>query len=199
MKRESVAIFTKLGEAEAKIHGKSIEEIHFHEVGAVDAIVDIVGACICLELLGIEKVYCSPMPTFTGMVEIAHGKFPLPAPATVEILKGAPWRELGIEGEIVTPTGAAIVATLAEASAPMPAMSVESIGYGAGKKDFGIPNVLRVVVGTPSGPFDTTAPQSTQGLRADLVAQPDQGLRAKAKRRGRGDRDQYRRSEPAGV
>ena len=172
VKRDSIAIFTKLGEAEAKIHDKSIDGIHFHEVGAVDAIVDIVGACVCLELLGVEKVYCSPMPTFTGTVEIAHGTFPLPAPATVEILKGAPWRELGIEGEIVTPTGAAIVATLAEGFGPMPAMSVQSIGYGAGKKDFGMPNVLRVVVGeatAPFGPFDTTAPQSTQGLRAEAL------------------------------
>jgi uncharacterized protein (TIGR00299 family) protein len=165
VKQRSIAIFTRLGEAEAKIHAKSIEEIHFHEVGAVDAIVDIVGACICLELLGITQLYCSPIPTFTGMVEIAHGKFPLPAPATVEILKGAPWRELGIEGEIVTPTGAAIVATLAEGFGVMPAMSIESTGYGAGKKDFGIPNVLRVVVGTPSGPFDTPASQATQDLR----------------------------------
>lgn len=147
VKMKSIAIFTKLGEAEAKIHNKSIEEIHFHEVGAVDAIVDIVGACICLELLGIEKIHCSPIPTFAGMVEIAHGKFPLPAPATVEILKNAPWRELGIEGEIVTPTGAAIVATLAESFGSMPAMSITSTGYGAGKKDFGIPNVLRVIVG----------------------------------------------------
>lgn len=167
VKRKSVAIFTRLGEAEAKIHAKSIEEIHFHEVGAVDAIVDVVGACVCLELLGIERLYCSPIPTFTGMVEIAHGNFPLPAPATVEILKGAPWRELGIEGEIVTPTGAAIVATLAEGFGAMPAMSIESTGYGAGKRDFGIPNVLRVVVGTSSGPFDTTALQSTQDLRTN--------------------------------
>lgn len=174
VKQKSIAIFSKLGEAEAKIHDKSIEEIHFHEVGAVDAIVDIVGACICLELLGIEKLYCSPLPTFTGMVEIAHGKFPLPAPATVEILKNAPWRELGIEGEIVTPTGAAIVATLAEGFGAMPAMSVTSTGYGAGKKDFGIPNVLRVLIGktaASSGPFDTTAPQSTQGLRTGECAE----------------------------
>lgn len=182
VRANAVAIFTRLGEAEAKIHNKSIEEIHFHEVGAVDAIVDIVGACVCLELLGIEKVYCSPIPTFTGMVDIAHGKFPLPAPATVEILRGKPWRELGIEGEIVTPTGAAIVATLAEAFGPMPAISIETTGYGAGKKDFGIPNVLRVVVGeaaAPSGPFDTTAPQSTQGLRASVdTPGATQGLRS---------------------
>jgi len=147
VKRDSVAIFRKLAEAEAKIHAKSVDEIHFHEVGAVDAIVDIVGARVCLELLAVEKVYCSPMPTFSGTVEIAHGTFPLPAPATVELLRGVPWRELGIVGEIVTPTGAAIAATLAEGFGPMPAMSVESVGYGAGKKDFGIPNVLRVVVG----------------------------------------------------
>jgi len=165
VRRDSVAIFAKLGEAEAKIHGKSIDEIRFHEIGAVDAIVDIVGACVCLELLAIERVYCSPMPTFTGMVEIAHGKFALPAPATVEILKGVPWRELGIEGEIVTPTGAAIVAALAESFGPMPPMSVQSIGYGAGKKDFGIPNVLRVIVGEAAAPFDTPAAQATQGLR----------------------------------
>jgi len=147
VKSKSVAIFKRLGEAEAKIHGKGIEEIHFHEVGAVDSIIDIVGACICLELLGIDKVYCSPMPTFHGTVEIAHGTFPLPAPATVEILKDVPWRELGIEGEMVTPTGAAIVAELAESFGSMPAMTLQATGYGAGAKDFGIPNVLRVMVG----------------------------------------------------
>lgn len=151
VKSKAVAIFRRLGEAEASIHGKDIEEIHFHEVGAVDAIVDIVGACVCLDLLGIEKVYASPMPTFTGMVEIAHGRFPLPAPATAEILKGVPWRKLGIEGEIVTPTGAAIITELAEDFGDAPAMITESIGYGAGKKDFGMPNVLRVMVGTASG------------------------------------------------
>lgn len=159
VKSKSIAIFTRLGEAEAKIHNKSIEEIHFHEVGAVDAIVDIVGACICLELLGIERVYCSAIPTFTGTVEIAHGTFPLPAPATVEILKSAPWRELGVEGEIVTPTGAAIAATLAEGFGPMPPMSIASTGYGAGKKDFGMPNVLRVMVGE-STPLALSSPQS---------------------------------------
>ena len=147
VKARSVAIFRRLGEAEAKIHGKDIEEIHFHEVGAVDAIVDIVGVCICLDLLGIDRACASPIPTFHGSVKMAHGTLPLPAPATVELLKGAPWRELGIEGEIVTPTGAAILAELADSYGPMPAMRVESIGYGAGKKDFGIPNVLRVMVG----------------------------------------------------
>lgn len=158
VKTQSVAIFTRLGEAEAKIHNKSIEEIHFHEVGAVDAIVDIVGVCICLDLLGIEKVYSGAIPTFTGTVEIAHGTFPLPAPATMEILKDAPWRELGIEGEIVTPTGAAIVAALAESFGSMPPMSIASTGYGAGKKDFGLPNVLRVLVGDSVPPARESAP-----------------------------------------
>ncbi len=171
MKSNAIAIFTRLGEAEAKIHNKSIEDIHFHEVGAVDAIVDIVGACVCLELLGIDKVCCSAIPTFTGTVEIAHGTFPLPAPATVEILKDAPWRELGVEGEIVTPTGAAIVATLAESFGPMPPMSITSTGYGAGKKDFGLPNVLRVFVGEADKPAEHPelvegAPQVAQDLQA---------------------------------
>jgi len=148
VKERALAVFRRLGEAEAKIHNVDLESIHFHEIGSVDAIVDVVGTSICLELLGIEKVYSSPMPTFYGNVEIAHGMFPLPAPATVEILKDVPWRNLGIEGELVTPTGAAIVAALAEGFGPMPSMNIQSIGYGAGKKDFGIPNVLRVMVGS---------------------------------------------------
>ena len=147
VKAKSVAIFRRLGQAEAKIHDQDIEEVHFHEVGAADAIVDIVGTCVCLELLDIDTVYASPMPTFHGMAETSHGKFPLPAPATVEILKGVPWRTCGIEGEIVTPTGAAIAAELAEQFSDMPAMTTQSVGYGAGKKDLTIPNVLRVVVG----------------------------------------------------
>ncbi|MHB1461427.1 MAG: nickel pincer cofactor biosynthesis protein LarC [Armatimonadota bacterium] len=147
VKTNAVAIFTKLGLAEAKIHGVSIDDIHFHEVGAVDSIVDTVGSCICLELLGVEQVYASAVPTFHGMAKMAHGQFPLPAPATMEVLQGVPWRELGIEGEIVTPTGAAILATLSQKFGAMPPMSVTSTGYGSGKKDFGIPNVLRVLVG----------------------------------------------------
>ncbi|MCE5324288.1 nickel pincer cofactor biosynthesis protein LarC [bacterium] len=152
VKAKSIAIFKRLGEAEAKIHGKSIEEIHFHEVGAIDSIIDIVGTCICLALLEIDKVFAGPIPTFHGMVKIAHGTFPLPAPATAEILKDVPWRELGIEGEIVTPTGAAILAELAEGFGPMPAMTLQSTGYGSGKKDFGIPNVLRVMIGEQEEP-----------------------------------------------
>lgn len=147
VKWRAVEVFVRLAEAEAKVHGHSPEEVHFHEVGAVDAIVDIVGACVGLELLGIEKVYASPMPMGHGFVEAAHGRIPLPAPATVEILNGIPVYDAGIEGETVTPTGAAIIRTLADEFGEMPPMRIESIGYGAGKRDSEIPNLLRVFVG----------------------------------------------------
>lgn len=171
VKDKAVAIFRRLGNAEAKVHGKDIEEIHFHEVGAVDAIVDITGACICLEMLGIEKVYASPMPTFTGTIEIAHGTFPLPAPATAEILKGVPWRKLGVEGEIITPTGAAIIAEFAEDFGECPPMTVHSIGYGAGKRDFGMPNVLRVMVGeaAPTASEHATFDHTCGGEHTDVA------------------------------
>ena len=113
----------------------------------MDAIVDIVGTAMCLELLGWPKVIASPMPTFHGYAKGSHGVFPLPAPATAEILRGIPWRKLDIEGELVTPTGAAIIREIAAEFGPLPAMTVESIGYGSGKSDFGIPNVLRVMIG----------------------------------------------------
>jgi len=147
VKQTAERIFKRLAEAEGKVHGHSPEEVHFHEVGAVDAIVDIVGAALCLEMLGWPKVVASPMPTFHGYAKGAHGVFPLPAPATAEILRGVSWRKLDIEGELVTPTGAAIIREIAEGFGPLPAMTVESIGYGAGKSDFGIPNALRVMIG----------------------------------------------------
>jgi len=147
VKQTAERIFRRLAEAEAKVHGSSPEEVHFHEVGAVDAIVDIVGTALCLEMLGWPKVVASPMPTFHGYAKGAHGVFPLPAPATAEILRGIPWRKLDIEGELVTPTGAAIIREIAGEFGPLPAMTVESIGYGAGKSDFGIPNALRVMIG----------------------------------------------------
>src|SRR5450759_2840973 len=147
VKQTAERIFRRLAEAEGKVHGSSPEEVHFHEVGAVDAIVDIVGAAICLEMLGWPKVVASPMPTFHGYAKGSHGVFPLPAPATAEILRGIPWRKLDIEGELVTPTGAAIIREIAAGFGPLPAMTVESIGYGAGKSDFGIPNALRVMIG----------------------------------------------------
>lgn len=141
-------IFQKLAEAEAKVHGSTIEKVHFHEVGAVDSIADIVGAAIGLDLLGIERVVCSPVPTGHGFVEIAHGRCSVPAPATCELLRGVPLVPLDVEGELTTPTGAAIATALSKAFGPLPAMSVERIGYGAGQKDFPQPNILRLVVGT---------------------------------------------------
>jgi len=145
------AIFRTLGEAEAAVHGVSLDEIHFHEVGAVDAIVDIVGNVIALELLGITRVYASPLPLTRGHLRMAHGLMPLPAPATLEILSRvkAPWVPSPIEGELVTPTGAAILATVAHFE--MPAIAIENIGYGFGKKRVIWPNCLRACLGDAYG------------------------------------------------
>ena len=151
VKQTAIRIFRRLAQAEAKVHGSAPEEVHFHEVGVVDAIVDIVGSSICLELLEWPKVISSPMPTFHGYAKGAHGVFPLPAPATVEILRGVPWRNLGIEGELVTPTGAAIITEIASEFGVQPPMTIEKIGYGAGKSDFGVMNALRVMIGKQTG------------------------------------------------
>jgi len=141
-------IFRKLAEAEAKVHGSTIEKVHFHEVGAVDSIADVVGAAIGFDLLDIERVVCSPVPTGHGFIEIAHGRSSIPAPATGELLRGVPLTPLDVEGELTTPTGAAIVAALASEFGPLPAMTVERIGYGAGQSDFPQPNLLRLLLGT---------------------------------------------------
>src|SRR3954447_1233490 len=140
-------IFQKLAEAEAKVHGSTIEKVHFHEVGAVDSIADIVGAAIGFDLLGIDRIIFSPIPTGHGFVEIAHGRCSIPAPATGELLRGIPLATLDVEGELTTPTGAAIVAALADGFGPLPAMTVDRIGYGAGQKDFPQANILRLLVG----------------------------------------------------
>ena len=146
------AIFRKLGEAEARVHDVPLEKIHFHEVGAVDAIVDIVGACIGFESLGIEKFACSALNVGGGTVKMAHGVLPVPAPATANLLQGRPTYSNGVLKELVTPTGAAIVATLCEAFGPQPPMSVSAIGYGAGTADLeGQPNVVRIMVGEAVG------------------------------------------------
>jgi pyridinium-3,5-bisthiocarboxylic acid mononucleotide nickel chelatase len=142
------AIFQQLGEAEACVHDVPIEKIHFHEVGAVDAIVDIVGACIGFHALGIEKFFCSPLNVGGGTVKMAHGVLPIPAPATANLLQGKPTYSSGLQRELVTPTGAAIVATLCDSFGPQPPMSVSAIGYGAGAADLeGQPNVLRIMIG----------------------------------------------------
>src|SRR3954469_7393357 len=142
-------IFRKLAEAEAKVHGSTIEKVHFHEVGAVDSIADIVGAAIGFDLLGIERIICSPIPTGHGYVQIAHGRCSIPAPATGELLRGIPLATLDLEGELTTPTGAAIVAALADDFGPLPAIAVQQIGYGAGQKDFPQANILRLLIGAP--------------------------------------------------
>ncbi len=142
------AIFQKLGKAEARVHDVSLEKIHFHEIGAVDAIVDIVGACIGFHALGIERFACSALNVGGGTARMAHGLLPVPAPATANLLQGKPTYSNGVEKELVTPTGAAIVTTLCDSFGPQPAMSVSAIGYGAGTADLeGQPNVVRIMVG----------------------------------------------------
>ncbi|MCD4733319.1 nickel pincer cofactor biosynthesis protein LarC [bacterium] len=147
VKERAVAVFRRLAAAEAQVHGTSIDEVHFHEVGALDAIVDIVGTVAGLELLGVERLYSSPLSLGTGTVDCAHGRLPVPAPATLELLKGVPIRQTAIEAELVTPTGAALVTTLAEGFNPPPSMRVEAIGYGAGSRELASPNLLRLTLG----------------------------------------------------
>jgi len=146
------AVFRRLAEAEARVHGETPETVHFHEVGAVDAIVDIAGAATALALLGADRLVCSPLPMGSGWVEAAHGRLPVPAPAVLELVRGLPTAECPEGGERTTPTGAAILTTLAERFGPMPAMTVQAVGYGAGsRRGAHLPNVLRVVVGEPAG------------------------------------------------
>jgi uncharacterized protein (TIGR00299 family) protein len=148
VKGKSIAIFRILAEAEAQVHGVPPEEIHFHEVGAVDSIIDVVGAVFGIEALGIEALYASAMPLGSGFVKTAHGKMPLPAPATVAILKDIPIYDAGVRHETVTPTGAALVKGLADSFGRLPPMVVDRIGYGAGQADLqDRPNLLRVMIG----------------------------------------------------
>ena len=156
VKGRSIAVFERLAEAEATVHGKEPDEVHFHEVGAVDSIIDIVGAAIALELLGIEEVICSPLRTGTGYVECRHGRLPVPAPGTAELLKGYPVAPTDVPAELTTPTGAAILTTLAAGFGPCPQMQVGSVGYGAGRRETEpIPNLLRVFIGERSDRYLT--------------------------------------------
>jgi pyridinium-3,5-bisthiocarboxylic acid mononucleotide nickel chelatase len=141
-------IFRQLAEAEARVHGTAVEDVHFHEVGAIDAIVDVTGAVVGLHLLGAEAVHVSALPVGGGFVQGAHGRIPLPGPGTAELLRGFPVVDTGVRAELVTPTGAAILTTLAAGAGRMPAMTVERVGYGAGTADLpDTPNVLRCFVG----------------------------------------------------
>jgi hypothetical protein len=169
-KATAIAIFEALGTAEAKIHATSIEKVHFHEVGAVDAIVDIVCAAVGTEALRVDKIICSPLNVGGGMVKCAHGTFPVPAPATVELLKDAPVYSSGLQAELVTPTGAAIVKILAARFAAFPEMKIEKSGYGAGSRDFpGHPNVVRLTVGEAASSLaEKTASEILSVLEANL-------------------------------
>jgi uncharacterized protein (TIGR00299 family) protein len=148
VKESASAVFRRLGEAEAKVHGVPVEKVHFHEVGAVDSIVDIAGTCLGLHLLGIEEVHSAPVTVGTGFVNAAHGRVPLPAPATLEILKGVPIEQRESGAELTTPTGAALLTTLSRRFGTLPPMVVSSVGYGAGDDRPGpVPNALRVILG----------------------------------------------------
>ena len=166
-KARAIAIFEALADAEAKIHNSTREKIHFHEVGAVDAIVDIVCASVGSEALGADEWVCSPLNLGSGTVKCAHGEFPVPAPAVVELLKEAPVFSSGIHAELVTPTGAAIAKVLANRFAPVPGLKLDKVGYGAGSRDFkGHANVCRIMLGTSGRPADLGRPQAEGELNA---------------------------------
>jgi len=143
----SKKIFYNLAVAEGKVHNTSVDDVHFHEVGAVDSIIDIVGSVIGLKSLGVDHVFCSKLPLGSGFVNCSHGKIPIPAPATVELLRGVPIYQSDADHEMVTPTGAAVITTLAEGFGEMPSIKIEKIGYGAGKIQSSQPGILRVFLG----------------------------------------------------
>jgi pyridinium-3,5-bisthiocarboxylic acid mononucleotide nickel chelatase len=157
IKQNAAAVFQRLGEAEAKVHGILLAKVHFHEVGAVDSICDIVGACAGFHLLGVDAIYSSPLNVGSGTVKTEHGILPIPAPATAELLTGKPIYARGPLFELTTPTGAAIAATLARDFGPLPPMRISSTGYGAGDQDFPEQaNVLRVIIGESSDAREST-------------------------------------------
>jgi uncharacterized protein (TIGR00299 family) protein len=164
---KSKRVFTRLAEAEAAVHNSTIEKVHFHEVGAIDAVLDIVGAVSALELLGVEEVHCSPVVVGSGTVMCDHGLLPVPPPAVAKLLEGVPVVPTTEDGELLTPTAAALLTTLSVRFGPPPPMTVRSVGYGAGMKDTkGLPNVLRVTIGE----IETApGPGSAEGLDTDSV------------------------------
>lgn len=148
VKDRAAKVFSRLAEAEARVHNEPVERVHFHEVGALDAIIDVVGAAICFDLAGIERFVCSPLHVGSGSVDMDHGRFPVPPPAVAELLQGAPVYATDIKGELVTPTGAAIIATVCSEYGPLPKMELQRTGYGAGTRQYeNFPNVLRVLIG----------------------------------------------------
>ncbi|HEU4388151.1 MAG TPA: nickel pincer cofactor biosynthesis protein LarC [Blastocatellia bacterium] len=171
VREASLRVFGRLADAEAKVHGTTPAEVHFHEVGAVDSIVDIVGAMVGFDLLGIRRFASSPLRVGHGVVQTEHGQLPIPAPATAELLKGLPAYGGDREGEYTTPTGAAIVSTLSESFGPMPSIRIEQVGYGAGSRDpQGFPNVLRAVLGNVPEKSDAleSTPESVIVIETNL-------------------------------
>lgn len=166
VKERALSVFRRLAEAEAKVHGADIDSVHFHEVGAADAIVDIVGACVGLEYFGVESVYASSINVGGGTVECDHGIMPVPAPATAELLRGVPTYSTGEIGELATPTGAAILSTLASGFGRQPRMTPSAIGYGAGTKELDMPNLLRACIGDEVD----TATQDADDTEVEMVA-----------------------------
>src|SRR6058998_3132353 len=159
VKERAARIFTRLADAEARVHGTDRESVHFHDVGAVDAIVDVTGGIIALDLAGVEAVHISALPIGGGLVGGPHGRIPVPGPGTAELLRGFPVVDTGVKAELVTPTGAAILTTLAASAGAMPPMTVRAIGYGAGTRDLATPNLLRCFVGETAG--DVVGAQET--------------------------------------
>jgi uncharacterized protein (TIGR00299 family) protein len=169
VKALAARIFSRLAEAEARIHNQPVEKVHFHEVGAFDAIIDVVGAAICFELLGIERFVSSPLHVGSGTVDMDHGRFPVPPPAVAELLKGVPFYSTDIVGELVTPTGAAIITTVCTDYGPIPRMKLDQTGYGAGTREYKkFPNALRILVGEES-PSAVTPPAGSEDQRLWMI------------------------------
>jgi uncharacterized protein (TIGR00299 family) protein len=182
VKTRALATFRRLAEAEARIHRRDVERVHFHEVGALDAIIDVVGVCAGLHLLGIESLSCGPVAQGVGMARSEHGLLPIPAPAVLELLRGAPTYATGVPAELCTPTGAALLAEWTSSWGPMPALVVDRVGYGAGSRDLDRPNVVRLVVGDAAdGPAATRAlilETTVDDLPGELVPPVLDALRA---------------------
>jgi uncharacterized protein (TIGR00299 family) protein len=168
VKQKGIEIFRRLAEAEAKVHRTTVDKIHFHEVGAMDAIIDVMGGVAGLALMGIDKIFCSPLHVGAGTVKCAHGILPVPAPATLELVKGKPIYSNGVEGELLTPTGAAILTTLASEFGSMPSMAVERVGYGAGTADRTIPNLLRLAIGEADDELGAYASERVAVLETNI-------------------------------
>ncbi len=167
VKKRAIRIFTRICEAEAAIHDSTVDKVHLHEVGGVDAIVDVCGTLAGLEALGIEQVQVSPLPLGRGFVTGAHGQIPLPAPAALALMKGCPVAGTRIDAELVTPTGAAVLSEVADSFGPIPPLTLDAIGYGAGSNDLEIPNVLRLIIGNAV---------STSGLLTETLVQLETNL-----------------------